>query len=719
VAAGLMPPVGALGAEERPRLGLALSGGAALGLAHVGALVWLEENRVPVDCVAGASMGGLVGGLYAMGMPADEIRRLVLDLDWDEIFGPWPPFRVLTFRRKQDAVDFPGGSRFGLRHGIRWPSGLDPAQPVNLLLSRLALPYSPLRSFDDLPIPFRCVAVDLVRGERVVLGEGSLAMALRATMAVPGLYTPVESEGRVLVDGGLLDNLPVDVARGMGAEVVIAVDVTGPLSESQFARSPLEILNRSVDVVLHQSVRANRERANVIIEPKLEGLGAEDYEAAAALIDAGYEAAAARAAELRRYALKAPEWKAHLAQRRARRRADGFTPRFLQLAGGCVATCRAVTENLRPFIGRPLNVSELETALMALAGQGRIEGLLYEKAETGGEEGLMIFIQEKDYGPPFIHALIDVNGADTDAVQFNVPMRLSMLDFQGSGAELRADVTLGSRTRLAGEYYHPLGGRQWFVAPQALYLREATPWSPLGSSTGAYSTRELGMGLDIGRTYGRASELRLGVWGGHLRVSPRGESTVPLQDGAHSFLSARWTTDIQDSAVIPTRGTRFHVDGRWYFHTPGAAPGFPALQADVSRFSPLGPHETLFLFGSVGVTFTATAPLASRLETISPLRLGLGLDTQPFGSHHLLGGIGYLRGISRLPAPVGRTVYLGVWYARGGVFESWSNARLVGSLGGGVLAETIAGPVFLGTSWSGGTQRIYFSVGRFLKSTAL
>ncbi len=204
------------GTTTRPKLGLVLEGGGALGLAHIGVITWMEEHHIPVSYVAGTSMGGLVAGLYATGHSPAEVRQLVNGIDWDQVLSGVTPFRDLSFRRKQDAHDVPGQLEFGLRGGLQFPSGFNTGQEVNLVLDRVALPYSEIASFNDLPIPFACVSTDLVSGKPHVFRDGSLALALRSTMSIPGLFTPVRSGKHLFADGFLLDNLPIDVGKADG-----------------------------------------------------------------------------------------------------------------------------------------------------------------------------------------------------------------------------------------------------------------------------------------------------------------------------------------------------------------------------------------------------------------------------------------------------------------------------------------------------------------------
>ena len=208
---------------QRPKIGLVLQGGGALGLAHVGVITWMEEHHIPIDYVAGTSMGGLVGGVYATGHNAAEMRQIVQGIPWDEVLSPRTPFQDLSFRRKEDARDYPNSLEFGIRKGIQFPAGFNSGQQVTLILDKIAAPYSEIKSFNDLPTPFACVASDLVSGRQKVFRSGSLALALRSTMSLPGIFTPVRTKDAIYADGGLLNNIPVDVAKEMGADLTLAI----------------------------------------------------------------------------------------------------------------------------------------------------------------------------------------------------------------------------------------------------------------------------------------------------------------------------------------------------------------------------------------------------------------------------------------------------------------------------------------------------------------
>ncbi len=302
-------PAGA--AKSRKRVGLALAGGGARGLAHVGVIQWMQEHRIPIDAIAGTSMGGLVAGVYAAGRNGGEIREFVDGIDWEAALGAKSSYRDLAFRRKEDQRTFPASVEMGARNGSpQLPVALSAGHEVELLLARIGFAYSRVDSFDDLPTPFRCVAADLLSGEKVVFHNGPLSLALRATMSLPAIFSPVAHQGMLLVDGGLVDNLPADVVREMNVNVVIAVDLGMEPIDSQKSLSLIDVANRSIDVMIRRNAIESLKKADIAV--KLPPFKSPGFQKIDAIIERGYQAAQSMAAELREYALDEDEWRQYL-----------------------------------------------------------------------------------------------------------------------------------------------------------------------------------------------------------------------------------------------------------------------------------------------------------------------------------------------------------------------------------------------------------------------
>ena len=363
---------GAQSNQPRPRIGVAFGGGSARGLAHVGVVRWFEEHHNPIDVIAGTSMGGLIGGAFAAGMSSDELSRLLAHTNWDDMFG-FSSFQYKNVRRKQDARDYPSRIQFGIRNGLALPIALNSGQQVDFLLTRIAGPYVNLASFDALPTPFRAVAVDLVTAQQVVLDKGALASAMRATMSLPGVFPPVERDKMVLVDGGAANNVPADIVRAMGADVVIAINVGFMGDTRRVSRSLFGVMGQTIDTMMEISTRRSLASADIVINPGLADYGSQDWRLSTELAMEGYRAAEAMRDTLLPLAVSDREWAVYQQQRQDRRRTDWPAPQFITLSGAIGSDTARFQHSLAKHVARPLDINALETDLEALTGLDRYE----------------------------------------------------------------------------------------------------------------------------------------------------------------------------------------------------------------------------------------------------------------------------------------------------------------------------------------------------------
>jgi len=361
--------------KQRLKIGVALEGGGALGLAHIGVLQWFEEQHIPVDFIAGTSMGGLVGGFYATGLSPEQMENLIEGLDWDEILSDRTPYEDLAFLRKQDKRAYPTSLVIGLRKGLYLPAGLNAGHQIGLLIDRETLPYFGLPSFDALPVPFRCVATDLVSAKQFVFKDGSLAEALRATMSIPGAFTPVHDGQHVYVDGGLVNNLPTDVVRQMGADIVIAVHLETQPVEAKNIQSLLSVLEQSVRAVISESELRGLAQADAVISVPLGNFLMRDFTKNIPIMRAGYNAAKGKSKLLASFALDDASWNEYARERDSRKQTTAAVPQFIEVQ----ATNSQVREDIRlylkNFIGKPLSADKLSQALTQLTGGGRYDTL--------------------------------------------------------------------------------------------------------------------------------------------------------------------------------------------------------------------------------------------------------------------------------------------------------------------------------------------------------
>jgi NTE family protein len=699
---------------HRPRIALALSGGGARGLAHVGVLQWMEQNHVPIDSIAGTSMGALVGALYATGRSPAEMRQFVEAIHWDEAIAGEPSYSQLSYRRKEDRRMDQIPAQLGLKNGLSAPLGFSAGQGVGLLLDRIAFPYSTVASFDDLPIPFRCVATDMLTGDAVVLKGGSLAQSLRATMAIPGLFTPVELDGKVLADGGLVDNIPTDVARDMNADVVIAVDISSPLVDRKELEGLGAFLSQAVNIMTLGNDRRALRLADTQIVPNLRGFTVLDFARAEEIIRLGYEGAASDAAELRKYALPDEEWQQYLAQRESRKRQPEKSADLLQVAGVGGDEQRHLHRRLQPFLNQPLNLDQLDTRLTRITGDGQFESLDYEGFVQNGVPGLLVVARQKNYGPPFVDLAVNVDGSGVAAFNFAAGARITFMDVDHHGGEWRNDLLLGSSNLAATEFYQPVANTRLFVAPYAFASK--LPRNEFDNETrvAVFGDERAGGGLDLGYNIDRRSELRFGyqIFSGKLAplIGSAGLSSI---SGSTGEFRTRYVWDGRDSPSVPSRGTRIVASLSRVLQSPGVAHPIDQLDVQTSTFIPTGPKTSIFLVASGGTTFHGTAGPFQVFTLGGSFHLGAYLPQEFVGNHYAYSSLGFRRELYHLPQLVGGKIYWAGWYEAGTAFNDPGTVVVRGTFNLGVIAETIVGPMALAASVSPtGESRVNFSMGR-------
>jgi len=707
---------------NRQKIGLVLNGGGALGLAHVGVLMWLEQHHIPVDIVAGTSMGGLIGGAYATGESPDQIRTLVEHIDWDRILSDQAPFRDISYRRKQDATDYPAAIQFGVsKKGVRFQEGVKAGQQVQLLLDQIALPYSQVHNFDDLPIPFGCVATDLVSGKAHVFRTGSLALALRATMSLPGIFAPVRANGTIYADGGLLDNLPVDVAKQMGADLTVAIYLqTAPLSPAT-RLSSVGVLGRGISVMIAANELRSMQDADILVTVPLAKFTALDYDKGAAIIQAGYNAAQAKAAVLEKLSVDDATWKAYLAKRNARRRSVPV-PQFVAVSGVDKNNAREIKQALEPDLNRPIVPDTVARQLITVASDQRVADLSYGLANsTAGVPGIGVTGREDPYGRNIIRPLILLDGWDYRNITFSVGGRLTMLDLGSYGSELRVDGLLGSEYLLTAEYYRPFDTkRHFFVAPRGVLDDAPLNYYNENSLIAEYRTKTLGGGIDVGDDFNASSELRIGYEGAYFKLYPNvvDPASLPTHaSGPEGDTHVRYVYDHLDDPITPESGLRLKTNWEWWNAKPVTTSAFPVAELRVLDFVPAGSASSVYLGASGGSTLWTNPPILP-----PPFSLGGSFRLPAYNTNELLTNQyflfqgGYLYQLSRLSPLIGGKILLfaGADVGKAYYYEPASDvSRLPSDGAAGVLVNTLLGPVVLGGAIGDrGHHKFFFELGR-------
>jgi NTE family protein len=665
-------------------------------------------------------MGGLVGGGFSSGMSADELTTLLGRTNWDEMFG-FSSFRFKNVRRKEDARAYPSRIELGMKRGIALPMALNSGQQVDFMLARIAGPYMTLSSFDDLPTPFRAISVDLVTAEQVILDKGSLASAMRATMSLPGIFPPVERDGRVLVDGGAMNNVPADVVRAMGADVVVAINVGFMGDTRTVSRSLLGLMTQTVDVMMQASTRASMKQADIVINPSLEDFASLDWRRSEELAAAGYRAADAMKDKLLPLAVTETQWADYQERRRARRKTAWPVPEFVTVVGAVNSDRALIEEVLAARVAQPLDVDALETDLEALTGLDRYETVGWQMAETDGRPGLRVEAISKVHAPPFLMLGINLQNTTREDFAFQLAARYLTFDAVGSGSEVRVDAAVGAQPGIAAQLYRPIG-QPLFVTVAAGARRQTLNFVGEDVVVARYSEARESVGFEVGVNLGRDGDVRLGMSYGRLDTNVEaGDPSLPELHGPETRARLLWRLDGQDSPVVPSRGVRSVATIDHILNTPELPAGFPTGRSNegitraeirASNFWSLRDRHRAFLSGGAGTTWGH--PLATeQFDLGAPLRLGAYNLGELRGDHYGVLSMGYLRGVGRLPDFLGGPIFIGGWLENGSAFNDLNSADFRTNLSLGAIADTLIGPTLIGGSLDfRGAWRFYVGVGR-------
>jgi NTE family protein len=584
--------------DERPRIGLVLGGGGARGFAHVSVLKELQRQRIPVDCIAGTSMGALIGGLYAAGMPADEIERELRAVDWRLIFNDRLERPERSFRRKRDDDLALVAGKPGIgNNGIRLSSGLRSGQRILMLLERLTQPVATRSNFDDLPIPFRAVAADLNTGRGVVLAEGNLAMAMRASMSIPGVFKPAVVDGRVLVDGGVANQVPVDVVRAMGADIVIAVDVGTPLAKLDESASLLSIIEQISGFMTVGSTNAQLEtlgERDILVQPALGSeVSTADFGKLDLAMEIGDQSLHALRPQLAALALDIGRFDEVIA---SRPRPNGDIPvvDFVRLENRSRYADGVLKAMINIPTGEPLDTDALQLQLQRIYGLDTMDQVSYGLVEEEGRTGLVVTAVPHSHGPNYLESGLSLYSDFSG--DFFVNLRLGVLraPVNPSGGELRGLLQIGDEPGLLVDYYQPIGvGSHYFFTAQASY--ESPKFGLFdddGERLANYRAPNWGSEVSVGREFGNhgAATLALRRRTGRLEREI-GDSLFPDLDINQGEAELGFTFDRLDSAFLPRAGSYAELSYLVSRDSLGADGNFEQANLDVLHARAIGRHS--------------------------------------------------------------------------------------------------------------------------------
>jgi len=708
----------------RPRIGLVLSGGGARGVAHAGVLEVLEELRIPIDAVAGTSMGALVGGVFAAGHDPEEIREILLSIDWAAAFKDTPPRNRLSYRRKTDEDGFLVKTSVGFRKGrITMPRGAVVGGTITHLIRSHTIQGACVQSFDDLPTPYRAVAADIVSGKKVVLDSGDLALAMRSSMSLPGILEPVRIGNHLLVDGGIVDNLPVDVARRMGVDVIIAVDISTPLAPEAELTSPLQILNQVSTMQTRATADAQIATLtdrDVLIVPDLEGISSADFEDAEEAIRRGEAAARALADRLRRYSLPPAEyerWK----RRRLARIACSSRPEIdaINVENDTRLNTKVITEHLHIEPGEALDPNVLASDLRDIYGLGVFDRVDYDLAEKDGRTVLDVRVKERSWGPGYLRFGLGFESNVGREAGFDLGVRYTRTLLNRLGGEYRVDLRVGSRPLARFEFYQPLDpGLHWFFSPSATFSQDTFSLVIDGEEYFKYRSRQSVGEVDLGRLFGNWGEFRLGLFSGKAKGDLLiGVPILPHVTNESGGLQAQFNVDTLDSLAFPCRGLRLNTIVLQNLESLGADEKYTQTIVRAQGALSRGPWtlELVGLGGDSSIPHRADAPVAG-FSLGGFLRLSGYLPDEFIGGRLAFGSLGLRRRLNKMAGIVSMPVYVGVTVETGnavplGTTLAWEELHTAGSLYLGI--DTFLGPVYVAAGWGeGGRNQYYFFLGQ-------
>jgi NTE family protein len=714
-------------AIQRPKIGLALSGGGARGCSHVGVLKVLEANRIPVDYIAGTSMGALVGGLYAAGHSAAEIEALFLEADWTDMMLDEPRRRYESFRRMEENRLYLLAVELGLRGlHLQMPRGFRQGRKLSNLLREWTLPVAGTRSFDNLPIPFRAVATDIGNGEMVVLEGGDLVQAIRASMAIPGVLAPVMLDGRLLVDGGTTRNIPVDVVREMGADIVIAVDISEALKPVEELNSSLAISNQTMSLLTWLNVEAMLPLADLVLRPEVEGLGTLDFSDVPLLISKGVAEAERTLPRMATLALPAAQYELH--------RAGQHSPEFVPplVARVRVEGLERVDErtllgriSLRP--GDRLDLHVLHRDMARIFGLGFFQ--MVDFSLIPDKEGVEVVInaREKEWGPNYLRFGLNFKIDESRGAAFSLVTLHNATQINRRGAEWRSRLTVGQEGSIDTEFYQPLDfrGRLFFAPGLRLSKRPIDEYED-GHKIAEWD-EQLAVGtLDFGIHPGTSTELRAGLYYGAARVAldtgtPVSRLSSSEEAGGiypHSpalgGLHAGVRLDRVDRVTFPRRGYTANLEFFLSRTGLGADDDYKRLGGSGSTFFSRGRH-TWFASVEGGTSLGSLVPPYHQFTLGGLFSLAGYADQELRGCYAAAGRIGYYASLWALPSSMGQNLFFGGWIEAGNVWNSSGDIGLENlreTLALLVGADTFVGPVYF--AWGlaeDDRSRLYLSVG--------
>jgi len=704
--------------SERPKIGLVLSGGGARGFAHIGVLKVLEENNVPVDYIVGTSMGSIIGGLYAIGLTPEEIELGVRGIAWEKVFSDFAYREYKTFRRKADDFDFFNIHRIGVTpDGLQLSPGLIEGQQIELALDRLAFPGFHINNYDKLRIPYRAVATNIENGEAFIIKSGNIARAMRASMSIPGVLPPITIENTLLVDGGIANNIPINIIREMGADIVITVDVSAPLSDQNEIKSSVDvtgqlttILTRRIADIQIKTLKGN----DILITPGEREISSSDFEKYPELIKAGETAAIKALDEIKKISLSQQAYSDYVTSLPMVANKNPIID-FVEVNNQTTLKDEVMQVRIHQQIGKPLNIPQLEQDLSYIYGLDHSGSVVYSLEQRDNKTGLIIYVRDREWAHNYLQFGLSIKSESNIGSFTNFDAAFIKNDLNSLAGEFRVTAGLGSEPEISAEIYQPINiSLNLFVAAKTGINTTIFPIVINNDVESIKRFHRKYIDLSAGKIFKQTTELRLGLQrndGRTVTISGT-DSAFSNDDFKEGYYYAKLFHDSLDNLSFPNNGYFGGLAYRANTKNLGADSDYEQVQLVLSTAGTFQRY-TVFSRAIVETTIDENAPDNALFRRGGFLELSGTLERERAGQNFGLIEAAFYRrlgDITFLPIYTGFSLETGnVWNKHSDI--SSDTTTLAGSLFIG--ADTFIGPLYLAFGFNDdGEQALYFNLGQ-------
>ncbi len=707
--------------HKRPKIGLVLSGGGARGFAHIGVLKVLEENNVPIDYVVGTSMGSIIGGLYAIGLNPEEIENGVNGIAWDKVFNDFANRDYKSFRRKQDDFDFFNLQRVGITDdGLQIRPGLIDGQQIELALDRLAHPGFHIEDFDKFKIPYRAIATDLETGNPFIIKNGNLAKAMRASMSIPGALPPITIGDTLLIDGGIANNIPIDIVRDMGADIVIVVDVSAPLADKENLKSGIDVTGQLTTILTRRiadiQIKTLKEN-DVLIVPGAKEISSSDFEEYAELIKSGEIAALEKLESIKKLSLAQEDYSSYI---------TGLTSivikepiiDFIEINNKTPLRDDVMRIRIHQKLGEPLDIPQLEKDLSYIYGLDYSGSVVYSLEQRDGKTGLIVYVRDRKWAHSYLQFGLSIESALEVQSITNFHASYNKNNLNDLAGELRAVATVGSESQISAEIYQPLNSElDFYVSVKGGIETNIVPTLIDQKILSIQRFNRHFITFSTGKIFNQTTSLSLGLRYNDGKItSVTGPSLDKNTNFIESYYYLKLTHDTLDNTSFPNSG---------FFSNASLSVNRESLGADLDY------EQLRFQIGGAGTFGRYTIFSRAVIDTILDefavedlqanvlffrggfLELSGTVRNELFGQHFGLIETAFYRrlgDISLLPMYTGFSLEVGNAWLESSDINS-ENLRIAGSLFVG--AETFLGPIYIAIGATDkGETAFYFNIGK-------